>query len=279
MPSTAAETAAAIVLLVEDDPGDQLLTQEAFASLEAPHDLRIVSDGNQALDYLFKRGEYAAVAPRPDLILLDLNLPRVNGQEVAEQVRRDPSLCEIPIVVLTTSRHHEDMVQAYGRGVTSFITKPLDFADFITTVRHLERLIKYVRSLKTIRHRRRLTDRQVVRLLRRQQEMVELTGAMFQQQMCQIQQLLASRDEPLAEVVVPAMRREQVAGVAHRILDGLPKGRLPAAGTPRSTLASDASPGTPGLIDLARALETACSQLQHRGPSGPSGKGKGDQSS
>lgn len=255
MTSTATRPNTAIVLLVEDDPGDQLLTKEAFASLRVPHDLRIVSDGNEALDYLYKRGDYAVVAPRPDLILLDLNMPRVNGQEVAEQVRQDPDLREIPIVVLTMSRRHEDMLQAYGRGVTSFITKPLDFADFITAVRHLERLIQYVRALKTVRHRRRLTDRQVVRLLRRQQEMEEAAGAMFQEQMGQIGQVLASRGEPSAEESGHRMQREQVAGLAQKILDFLPKGRARTVRTTRRTAGSDAEPGTPGLMELARALD------------------------
>jgi CheY-like chemotaxis protein len=265
MTSTATRPNTAIVLLAEDDPGDQLLTKEAFASLRVPHDLRIVSDGNEALDYLYKRGDYAVVAPRPDLILLDLNMPRVNGQEVAEQVRQDPDLREIPIVVLTMSRRHEDMLQAYGRGVTSFITKPLDFADFITAVRHLERLIQYVRALKTVRQRRRLTDRQVVRLLRRQQEMEEVAGAMFQEQMGQIGQILSSRDEPSVE---ESDRREQIARVAQKILDGLPKGRLRTVRTTRSTVGSDAEPGTPGLLELARALEAE--------QPGPPGERKGN---
>lgn len=277
MTSTAMKTPTAIVLLVEDDPDDQLLTKEAFASLQVPHDLRIVSDGNEALDYLYKRGEYAATAPRPDLILLDLNMPRVNGQKVAEQVSMDPSLRDIPIVVLTTSRRHEDMLQAYGRGVTSFITKPLDFADFVTAVRHLERLIQYLRALKTVRHGKRPTDRQVVRLLRRQQEMEELVGAMFQQQMSQIERVLTSHDEPSGEVAVPATRREQIAGAAQKILDGLPKGRSRTARTTRSTAASDSGPGTRGLIELARALEAARSQPQHREQPAPSSERKGDQ--
>ncbi len=276
MPSTTAETVTAIVLLVEDDPGDQLLTKEAFASLQVPLDLRIVSDGNEALDYLYKRGAYAAIAPRPDLILLDLNMPRVNGQKVAEQVSMDPSLREIPIVVLTTSQRHEDMLQAYGHGVTSFITKPMEFADFMAAARHLERLIKYVRSLKTVRQKRRLTERQVVRLLRRRLEMEELTGAMFQEQMGQIEQVLTSRDEPSVEEAAPASRWELTAGVAEKIL-GLSEKRPRTAWTAPSNAASDADPGTLGLIELARALEAARPQPQHREQPAPSGEKKGDQ--
>jgi two-component system response regulator len=277
MTSTAAKTTTVIVLLAEDDPGDQLLTKEAFASLPVPHDLRIVPDGVEALDYLYKRGEYAVVAPRPDLILLDLNMPRVNGQKVAEQVRLDPTLRDIPIVVLTTSQRHEDMLRAYGRGVTFFITKPLDFADFIAVVRDLERLIKYVRALKTVRQRGRLTDRQIFRLLRRQHEMEELASAMFQQQMGQIEQNLTSPDEPSGEVADHTIRRERMARVAQKILDGLPERGTPTARTTHSTADSDSDPGTPGLRELARALEAARSQPQNRARSAPHGERKGDQ--
>lgn len=275
MTSTTAKATAAIVLLVEDDPGDQLLTKEAFASLQVPHDLRIVSDGVEALDYLYRRGEYAVIAPRPDLILLDLNMPRVNGQKVAEQVHSDPNLRDIPIVVLTTSQRHEDMLRAYGRGVTSFITKPLDFADFIAAVRDLERLIKHVRALKTIRQRGRLTDRQVFRLLRRQQEMEKLASDVFQQQMGQIAQVLSSRDESSGEAAAPTTR-EQIAGVAQKILDGLPERPSRTARTTHSA-DSDSDPGTPGLIELARALEAAHCQPQRRQQPARPGERKGDQ--
>jgi CheY-like chemotaxis protein len=277
MTSIAAKTTTAIVLLAEDDPGDQLLTKEAFASLRVPHELRIVSDGTEALDYLYGRGEYAMTAPRPDLILLDLSMPRVNGHTVAAQVRSDPDLRDIPIVVLTTSKRHEDMLRAYGRGVISFITKPLDFADFITAVRDLERLIQYVRALKTARQRGRLTDRQVFRLLRRQHEMEELAGAMFQQQMSQIEQVLTSQG-PSGEADAPTTRREQIAGVAQKILDGLPKGRARTARTTRRTAASDVDPGTPGLMELTRALEAARRQPQHREQASPPAERKGNQS-
>lgn len=258
MTSTTTKITLAVVLLVEDDPGDQLLTKEAFESLRVPHELRIVSDGKEALDYLYQRGDYGAAlsAPRPDLILLDLNMPRVNGQKVAEQIHSDPNLSDIPIVVLTTSRRPEDMLRAYGRGVASFITKPLDFERFIAAVRDLERLIKYVVALKTVRHRAGPSHKQIFRLLRRQQEVQELTDTVFLQQMGQIKEVLGASGERPAEEAAEAARREQIVRVAQKILSSLPERQTHLPLTPSAAPAHPAQ-DTPSLIELARALEAA----------------------
>ena len=150
MVTSAKSCAPAVVLLVEDDPGDQILTQEAFKTLKVPHELRVVSDGKEALDYLYQRGAFESpAAPRPDLILLDLNMPRVNGQQVAERIHADPQLCQIPIIVLTTSRRQEDVLRAYGRGVTCFISKPLDFQQLLAIIGELERLIKLTVAIRS----------------------------------------------------------------------------------------------------------------------------------
>ena len=170
----------AVILLVEDEVGDQILTQEAFKSLKTPYELRIVPDGQEALDYLFREGSYAQSLPaRPDLILLDLNMPRVNGQQVAERIRAYSRLRKIPIVVLTTSRRQEDVLRAYGRGVVSFIIKPLDFQQFMSTIQDLEYLVKFALAMKSLQERTRVTDRQIRRLARRRHQLERLADTMF----------------------------------------------------------------------------------------------------
>ena len=119
-----------IILLVEDDPADQTLTRRALAQCEMSVDLHIVEDGQEALDYLLRCGTYAppTAAPRPDLLLLDLNLPKLDGKQVLERIRADKGLRRLPIVALTTSRQQEDIIRTYELGVNSFITKPLEMA-------------------------------------------------------------------------------------------------------------------------------------------------------
>ncbi len=126
----------AVILLVEDDPGDQELTRRALLDGEVPHDLYIVEDGEEALDYLFRRGAYAAAGsyPLPDLILLDLNLPKLNGKQVLEQIHGDPKLRRIPVVILTTSQQEKDIQQCYDSGASSYIVKPVAIDDFIRMV-------------------------------------------------------------------------------------------------------------------------------------------------
>jgi CheY-like chemotaxis protein len=129
----------AVILLAEDDPGDQELTRRALADDASHVDLRVVGDGEEAMDYLLRRRDFAEPrsSPTPDLILLDLNMPRVNGFEVLEQLRAHSQLDRIPVVVLTTSRHHEDIVRSYDLGCNSFIAKPLAIGPFIEVVRSL----------------------------------------------------------------------------------------------------------------------------------------------
>lgn len=127
----------AVILLAEDDPGDQELTRRALAEDIVRADLRIVQDGEEALRYLRRQAPYgdADSAPRPDMILLDLNMPRVDGRTVLREVRSDPQLRRIPVVVLTTSKQEEDIVRSYDLGCNSFITKPVDIDQFMGVVR------------------------------------------------------------------------------------------------------------------------------------------------
>jgi CheY-like chemotaxis protein len=213
-----------VVLLVEDDPGDQILTQEAFKTLKVPHELRVVSDGKEALDYLYQQGAHeAAGAPKPDLILLDLNMPRMNGQQVAERIHADPQLCQIPIIVLTTSRRQEDVLRAYGRGVTRFISKPLDFQHLLVIVGELERLLKLTVATKTLRARR-VTDRQIRRIARRQRQLEHVADALFDYHMQQIENVF-SEGAPACDPEFPgggapseAGTQEGLARLASRIL-------------------------------------------------------------
>ena len=125
------------VLLVEDDPGDVLLIREAFDFNKVHNNLNVVSDGEQALDYLRGAGDYADRI-RPDLVLLDLNLPRKDGREVLAEVKSDPSLRTIPIVVLTTSEAEEDVLKSYQLHANAYVTKPVDFERFVSIVRQID---------------------------------------------------------------------------------------------------------------------------------------------
>jgi CheY-like chemotaxis protein len=125
------------VLLVEDDPGDVLLIQEAFADNKVRNRLHSVSDGVDALRFLRREGEYAD-APRPDLILLDLNLPRKDGREVLAEVKTDERLRQIPVVVLTTSKLEEDVLRSYQLHANAYVTKPVDFDRFSEVVRQID---------------------------------------------------------------------------------------------------------------------------------------------
>lgn len=125
------------VLLVEDDPGDVLMTQEAFEDNKVTNRLAVVSDGVSALAYLRKEGEHAG-ARTPDLVLLDLNLPRMDGREVLEAMKNDAALRSIPVVVLTTSEAEEDVVRSYSLHANAYVTKPVDFERFIEVVRQID---------------------------------------------------------------------------------------------------------------------------------------------
>ena len=125
------------VLLVEDDPGDELMTREAFEDNKIGNTLHVVRDGEEALDFLYRRGEYEN-APRPDLILLDLNLPKYDGRQVLEQVKSDDDLTDIPVVVLTTSAAEEDILRSYKLHANAYVTKPVDLDQFIHAVRQID---------------------------------------------------------------------------------------------------------------------------------------------
>lgn len=125
------------ILLVEDSPGDVSLTREALAGAKVANELSVVGDGEAALAFL--RGEEPhADAPRPDLVLLDLNLPRMTGHQVLEVMKDDPALKTIPVIVLTTSADEADIHRAYERHAASYVTKPVAFDDFLAALQGLE---------------------------------------------------------------------------------------------------------------------------------------------
>jgi CheY-like chemotaxis protein len=125
------------VLLVEDDPGDVLMTREAFEHHKIRNELHVVTDGEQALQFLRRAGAYADV-PRPGLILLDLNLPRRDGLEVLAELKADPGLRVIPVVVLTTSQAEEDIVRSYTLHANAYVSKPVDFERFMDVIRQID---------------------------------------------------------------------------------------------------------------------------------------------
>jgi CheY-like chemotaxis protein len=125
------------VLLVEDDPGDVMMTREAFNDYKLHNELHVVSDGAEAMAFLRQEGEYAG-RPRPDLVLLDLNLPRMDGRQVLEAIKSDPELASIPVVVLTTSENEDDVLRSYSLHANAYVTKPVDFQRFIEVVRQID---------------------------------------------------------------------------------------------------------------------------------------------
>jgi CheY-like chemotaxis protein len=128
-----------IILLVEDNQDDEELTRLAFAESRVANDLVVVRDGQEALDYLFANGKYAGrdVCARPQLILLDLNLPKVDGLEVLRRIRADELTKLLPVVILTTSKEERDLLDSYSSGANSYIQKPVDFTQFTEAVRQL----------------------------------------------------------------------------------------------------------------------------------------------
>jgi CheY-like chemotaxis protein len=125
------------ILLVEDNPGDVDLTKEGLTHAKVCNRLHVVDDGALALDFLYRRGEYAA-APRPDLILLDLNLPKKDGRQVLAEIKADPAIADIPVVVLTTSEAEEDILRAYQLHANCYVTKPVDFKQFLKVVETID---------------------------------------------------------------------------------------------------------------------------------------------
>ena len=125
------------ILLVEDNPGDVFLITNTLSESPVRHSLHQVENGELAVNYLRREGEYAR-APRPHLILLDLNLPRKNGFEVLTEIKRDENLKEIPVVILTSSRAEQDILNSYRLYASCYITKPFEFNDFMETVKSIE---------------------------------------------------------------------------------------------------------------------------------------------
>jgi len=134
------------VLLVEDDPGDVLIAREALQAAKLDTRLDVVSDGVQAMEFLRKQGEYAD-RERPDLILLDLNLPRMSGHEVLAEVKADPELRRIPIVVLTTSTSVDDVMKSYDLHANVYVAKPVDFNAFAQVVKKIDEFFGNVAKL------------------------------------------------------------------------------------------------------------------------------------
>jgi CheY-like chemotaxis protein len=134
------------VLLVEDDPGDVVMTREALAESKVLNQLHVVSNGEDALKFLRREAPFED-APRPGLVLLDLNLPRVDGREVLAVVKNDPTLRRIPVVVLTTSQAEEDIVRSYDLHANAFVSKPVDFDQFLEVVRQVDNFYISVVSL------------------------------------------------------------------------------------------------------------------------------------
>ena len=127
------------ILLADDDEDDRKLAQDALAESRLANDLHPVEDGEELMDYLLRHGKYAALAdsPRPGLILLDLNMPKKDGREALREIKADPSLRQIPVVVLTTSKAEEDIYRTYDLGANSFITKPVMFESLVKVMREL----------------------------------------------------------------------------------------------------------------------------------------------
>ncbi|MBW0012873.1 response regulator [Mycobacterium sp.] len=137
------------ILLVEDDPGDELITREGFEHNKVKNRLHVAHDGEEGLDFLYRRGPFAD-APRPDLILLDLNLPKYDGRQLLEKIKSDPDLARIPVVVLTTSLAEEDILRSYELHANAYVTKPVDLDQFMSAVRQIDEFFVQVVRLPTM---------------------------------------------------------------------------------------------------------------------------------
>src|SRR5262249_54011509 len=125
------------ILLVEDDPADELMTREAFEDNKIGNTLHVARDGRQALDFLYRQGDFPD-APRPDLILLALNRPKYDGRGVRGRIKAGPSLAHIPVVVLTTSAAEEDILRSYQLHANAYVTKPVDLDQFIAAIKQID---------------------------------------------------------------------------------------------------------------------------------------------
>jgi CheY-like chemotaxis protein len=136
------------ILLVEDNPGDYRLTQEALREGKVYNNLYWAQDGVEALEFLRQRGRYADM-PRPDIVLLDLNLPKKDGREVLSEIKGDENLRSIPVVILTTSQAEEDVLRSYDLHANCYVTKPVDLEKFITVVQSIDRFWLTIATLPT----------------------------------------------------------------------------------------------------------------------------------
>ncbi|ELR69270.1 Response regulator CheB (receptor modification enzyme, protein-glutamate methylesterase) [Fulvivirga imtechensis AK7] len=126
------------ILMADDDPDDRMLAKDALTENRLANDLHFVEDGEQLLDYLYRRGQYNEEnAPKPGLILLDLNMPKMDGREALRHIKHDPDLRRIPVVVLTTSKAEQDIIRSYDLGVNSFISKPVTFDELVDVTRRI----------------------------------------------------------------------------------------------------------------------------------------------
>ena len=125
------------ILLIEDDAGDELITREALEHNKFKNKLHVAHDGEEGLHFLYRRGKFQDV-PRPDLILLDLNLPKYDGRQLLEKIKSDADLSRIPVVVLTTSSAEEDILRSYKLHANAYVTKPVDLEQFISAVRQID---------------------------------------------------------------------------------------------------------------------------------------------
>ena len=135
------KTRAITLLMADDDEDDRMLTRDALNEAKLANDFRFVEDGEELLDYLHQRGKYEdpAVSPRPGLILLDLNMPKKDGREALKEIKADPRLRQIPVVILTTSQAEEDVLRTYDLGASSFIIKPVTFEGLVDAMKALAR--------------------------------------------------------------------------------------------------------------------------------------------
>ena len=131
------DTKSITILLADDDPDDRLLVQEAFYENHLLNVVNTVEDGEELMEYLHKKGKFADTAVRPNMILLDLNMPRKSGLEALQEIKADPELRSIPVIVLTTSKAEEDIIRSYDLGVNSFIVKPVTFESLVALVKTL----------------------------------------------------------------------------------------------------------------------------------------------
>lgn len=125
------------ILLVEDNSGDVILTKEAFSEINFSDNIYVVTDGEDALDFLYQRGKFEQ-APTPDLILLDLNLPRRDGREVLQEIKKHPKFHRIPVIILTTSKSDKDVKYCFANHANSYITKPIDYAEFVNIIKGID---------------------------------------------------------------------------------------------------------------------------------------------